>query len=256
MISITLAVLLLLALWLALAARRRACAGVLVAALALWLAAGCGPLASWLLEGLQSGYAGAVQGTWAERNAIVLLGAGTVRTPSGPEPELFAYGRIARAAALYHDCKAAGRDCKLLASGGDAQHHGIAEAVSYAALLRRLGVPDADLLLETRSNSTWQNAQFSRPLLLAYAPRRVLLVTSGIHLRRSLLYFAHFALRPEPVRGDYVRAVPSWLPLAWNVALCDAALHEYVGIARYYVYNAMGWNVPPVAGPGLPAEAR
>jgi hypothetical protein len=38
----------------------------------------------------------------------------------------------------------------------------------------------------------------------------------------------------------------SWWPQSWNLALCDLALHEYLGIARYYEYNAMGWNAPPL----------
>jgi hypothetical protein len=25
--------------------------------------------------------------------------------------------------------------------------------------------------------------------------------------------------------------------------MADVALHEYAGIARYHLYNAMGWNV-------------
>ena len=30
---------------------------------------------------------------------------------------------------------------------------------------------------------------------------------------------------------------------AQKVTQADLALHEYTGIARYHVYNAMGWNV-------------
>ncbi|MBN4747341.1 YdcF family protein, partial [Pandoraea nosoerga] len=29
---------------------------------------------------------------------------------------------------------------------------------------------------------------------------------------------------------------------AYNFALMDYALHEWIGIARYHVYNALGWN--------------
>lgn len=93
--------------------------------------------------------------------------------------------------------------------------------------------------------NTWQNAQFARPILRQYGADRVLLVSSGIHLRRSLLYFAHFGIDPVPMRADYLRARLLPLPLAYNFTLTDFALHEYVGIARYYVYNALGWNSTP-----------
>lgn len=234
--------------------RRRSSALVLVLTLAGVVAVGDGPLPGWMLDRLQGGYPMQPSAPWAARNVILLLGAGTVRDAAGQaEPPLYGYGRIARAAVLYRQCHASGNDCKVLASGGDPLHNGHSEAAVYGDLLLALGVPASDLILEQSSLSTWQNAQFSRPLLLAYEPQRVLLVSSGLHLRRSLLYFAHFGIRPEPVRGDLVRAVPSWLPLAWNAALFDAALHEYIGLVRYRVYNALGRNAPPITAPLIPA---
>ncbi|BFI95941.1 MAG: YdcF family protein [Rhodanobacter sp.] len=224
--------------------RRRAAAAALALAVVLFVVTGCGLLPAWLLRGLQSPYARQATPAWAPRNAIVLLGAGTVRTPDGAvEPTLFANGRINEALALYRECKASGHDCKLEVSGGDAWHTGRTEADVYAALLRRLGVPAGDLLLEPRSMNTWQNAQFSAPLLRGYGAQRVVLVSSAVHLRRASLYFAHFGIVAMPVRGDWLKARLDWWPQSWNFALADAALHEYVGVLRYRVYNALGWNV-------------
>jgi uncharacterized SAM-binding protein YcdF (DUF218 family) len=90
--------------------------------------------------------------------------------------------------------------------------------------------------------NTWQNAQFTRPLLQRYNADRVLLVSSGIHLRRSMLYFSHFGINAIPVRGDYLRAIFSPLPRSYNFAVADFALNEYIGILRYYAYNMLGWN--------------
>lgn len=213
----------------------------------LLVLAGCGPLPYWLMSGLQSPYALRTDADWAQRNAIVLLGAGTERVSGDDiEPTLFAYGRIDTAAELYRSCHVADRDCKVLVSGGDPQRHGVAEAVVYGKILERLGVPASDQIIEPRSVSTWQNAQFSRPLLDSYQPERTWLVSSGLHLRRSLIYFAHFGIRPEPVRGDFMGATLSVWPSAWNLALTDAALHEYVGAWRYDVYEFTGWNAPRV----------
>lgn len=209
--------------------------------------AACGPLPQWLLSGLQSPYVMRTDADWAQRNAIVVLGAGTQKIGGDDiEPTLFAYGRISVAAELYHACHTANRDCRVLVSGGDPQRHGVAEAVVYGKVLERLGVPASDQIIESRSLSTWQNAQFSRPLLEGYQPERTWLVSSGMHLRRSLIYFAHFGMRPEPVRGDFMEATLSVWPSGWNLALTDAALHEHVGIWRYEVYNLLGWNAPPV----------
>ncbi|WP_329740585.1 YdcF family protein [Dyella sp. A6] len=227
--------------------RRRWAWGLVGVLAALFLLAACGPLPRWLLQGLQRPYAAVTAPAWEQRNAIVLLGAGTeLQRGAAPQPTLFAYGRIVKAAALYRSCKTSGQQCLLLVSGGDSQHHHVAEATVYAGVLRSLGVPAQDLQLESKSRNTWQNAQFSRPLLQAWAPRKVVLVTSGVHMRRSLLYFAHFGIRPVPVVADHVSAIVSFWPLAWNLAACDVALHEYLGIARYYEYEWMGWNAPPL----------
>jgi len=225
--------------------KRRKTRRVCVALALVWFfGIGCGAAPAWMLRDLQSDYTDTVSGPWAARNAIVLLGGGTFRDEIHHrlEPSYFVNGRLLTAITLYRECRAANVDCKLLVSGGDAQGHGEPEAEVYRGALLRVGIPASDLLIEARSLSTWQNAQFSKPMLEADRAERVLLVTSGTHLRRSLLYFDHFGLRPQPVRGDFVKAMWSWYPLAWNFALADAALHEYVGIARYHVYNAMGWN--------------
>ena len=235
------------------ALQQRHMAGVAWAlAVLLFLATGCGLLPAWLLHGLQSPYARRPAIAWGPRNVIVLLGAGTVRVPDGAvEPTLFANGRIDEALALYRACKASGNDCRLEVSGGDALHTGQPEATVYGALLQRLGVPAGDLLLETHSMNTWQNAQFSAPLLRDYGAGQVVLVSSATHLRRASVYFAHFGIAVAPVRGDWLEARMGCWPQSWNFALTDLALHEYVGVWRYRLYDAMGWNVQATR-PGTP----
>ncbi|MET0254417.1 MAG: YdcF family protein [Luteibacter sp.] len=228
--------------------RRRRIAGRVFMLLAVvWLFfAGCGPLTGMLLGHLQAGYAPDVA-QWGQRNAIILLGAGTVRSGAGAiEPSLYANGRILRAAELYRACKATGADCKVEVSGGDAMKLKQAEADVYAISLDRLGVPRTDLILEAQSMNTFQNAQFSKPLLVSYGADKVVLVSSAVHLRRAMLYFSHFAIHGEPVRGDYVTARYDWLPTSENLSFADFAIHEYVGVWRYHLYNAMGWNVPKI----------
>jgi uncharacterized SAM-binding protein YcdF (DUF218 family) len=229
--------------------RWRRCSRVVVAlALALFLLAGSGLLPMFLLQRLQAPYVARPVPAWAPDNAIVLLTSGAVPVPDEPvEPGFAAYGRIVQAATMYRDCASAARRCTVLVTGGDPSLLGTPLAVTYGAVLQRLGVPVADLTLESRSRNTWQNAQFSRPLLQALGAQRIWLVTSGFHLQRGLLYFAHFGIHPTPVRADYLAATFSLWPSASNLVLTDLALHEYAGIARYHVYNALGWNAPQSA---------
>ncbi|ARP80403.1 hypothetical protein CAL12_05850 [Bordetella genomosp. 8] len=231
-------------LFLCLGWRRAGQAGYGIAAV-LFLAVGCGPVPAWLLGQLQSAYATRPMVQWAERNAIVLLGAGTALIPGSPgvEPGFFAYPRLVEAAMLYRGCRATQADCKIIVSGGDPQYHGMPEASVYRAALVDVGIPASDILAEAESRNTWQNAQFTSAMLADYRANRVVLVSSALHLRRSLMYFAHFGIAPVPVRADYPQAVRSWLPLSFNFTLADFALHEFIGIARYHFYNGMGWNV-------------
>ncbi|GLQ48762.1 YdcF family protein [Dyella flava] len=216
-------------------------------ALVLFFAAGCGPLPALLLKWLQAPYATRPTITWAQRNAIVLLGSGTTRVVGTHqvEPNIFANGRIIEAYALYRSCRQGGNDCKLVISGGDAFRNGVAEAVAYGEVLKTMGVAGSDLLLESRSMNTWQNAQFVQPILKEYAPEQTLLVSSAPHLNRASLFFARFGMDVIPVRGDYADVRMTYWPNGWNMTLTDFAVHEYIGVLAYHFYNMMGWNAPP-----------
>jgi len=228
--------------------------GLAASVAVLFLLIGCGPLADALLDHLQAPYVSAPTIRWAPRNVIVLLTAGTTRFDKEAPlvPSLLADGRILQAAALYYRCHATGQQCTVLVSGGDSQDHGTAEASNYAAVLIGIGLSAHDLQTETRSQNTYENARFSRPILIADEPQELVLVTSGIHLRRSLLMFNHFGMRPLPVAGDVVTANFSFVPLASNIELFDVALHEVVGIMQFHVYNLLGWNTPTVTQRVIP----
>ena len=248
-----LVILVVLATLLAWRGRRRVAGGFAIAAVVWLLLAGCGVLPAWLLDRLQAPYVTRPVVAWAPSNVIVLLGAGNDPLPAhAAGPTLFGDSRILETALLYRQCKAVQeRVCRVLVSGGDATHTGHSEAEIYGDLLLRLGVAAADLQREPRSMNTWQNAQFSRPILAADRAGQVVMVSSAWHLPRARLYFAHFGLNPLPVRADLLRAHPGWWPQAQNLLLTDLAWHEYAGVLRYRVYEAMGWNAAAVK-PGAP----
>ena len=80
---------------------------------------------------------------------------------------------------------------RLLVTGGGVLARTRPEAARMADLARRLGVPEADLLVEPRSNNTFANARYSLDLLaergLLEGLGTVLLVSSAWHMRRVLL---------------------------------------------------------------------
>ena len=210
----------------------------------LFLAIGYGLLPYWAASQLQSGYRTDYHGQWGARSVIVLLGGGTEQLAgkADVEPNLFGYARIARAYAQYISCKQQGGICIVLVSGGDPQSHHAPEAAIYALMLRRMGMPISDLITEEQSHNTWENAKFSQPLIQAAHADTILLVTSGTHMYRSLMYFSHFGVNAIPVRADYLAPEFHVMPTFYNFVVMDVVVHEYAGIARYYVYQALGLN--------------
>jgi hypothetical protein len=122
------------------------------------------------------------------------------------------------------------------------------DADNAGAQLQKLGVDPSDLLIEGRSLNTWQNAQYTAALLRAHPAEQLFLVTSGFHLRRSELYFKRLGLQGQPVRADHVDAMLGLIPVAYNFELADLAVHEYIGVVRYFVYERMGWNAGAEGG--------
>jgi uncharacterized SAM-binding protein YcdF (DUF218 family) len=229
--------------------RRSVAARILAAVwvVVFWLL-GNGVLAGWIVDATQAGQGTPQAIAWTPNSVIVVLGMGMQKLPheGGIEPQSLAYSRILRAVQLYDRCAANTNGCKVLISGGDPAGLGNTEAELYGSLLEEAGVPRSALVEEKASRNTWENAKFSARLLNATPHGRLVLVTSGLHMRRSLLYFAHFGLAPMPARSDYTAPFSSWWPNSYNLLISDLAAVEWLGIARYHAYNALGRNEPPI----------
>jgi uncharacterized SAM-binding protein YcdF (DUF218 family) len=224
---------------------RRTFRVLLVVTALMALAIGCGVVPRQMLQNLQAGYPDELTQAWRPRAAIVVLGGGIQQTPDTHQLQVgpFVYSRIVKGLELYRQCKHAGGACVVILSGGDPEKLGNSEARVYAELLQRLGADSADIVVEGNSMNTWQNAQFCAAWLAAHPQDQVVLVSSGLHVRRGVLYFSHFGVHAAGVRADYEKAPLLPVPLALNFLLTDLALHEYAGLVRYHVYQYMGWNV-------------
>lgn len=215
-----------------------------VAWVAVFWLLGNGMATRWITDATQAGYAMPARVTWQPDSVIVLLGMGMQRLPheGGIEPQSLAYSRILRTAQLYDRCATNARGCTVVVSGGDPAGLGRTEAELYSALLVEAGVPRAAIVEEEQSRTTWENARYTAQLLAPRPHGRLVLVTSGLHMRRALLYFHHFGLHPLPARSDYAAPFASWLPNSYNLLICDLALVEWVNIARYRLYSRLGWQ--------------
>lgn len=215
-----------------------------VGCLAVFILVGNGILARWLARSLQEPAFFRKPQDFGGMSAIVLLGDGNIVEPNSGEalPGWLAYSRIERACELYHSAIAAGTSCRVLVTGDDSSNLGMRQEPVYVQRLRALGVPAADIRVEGKGRNTYRQAKLTSEILKAERYDRVFMVTSGLHMKRALRYFLQFCVSAIPVASDYVTGNITLLPLGSNFAIADIALHQYAGLARLRIYNALGWN--------------
>lgn len=238
----SLLILFLTAFFLILLKRRRLASFFALLGLIFLILAGSGILSNLALNELQTHSVTTSQ--WEESNLIIVLGSGTILKNGADHlsSQVMGASRLISAAHLYFNCKKHSENCTILTTGGDPQKRGISEAAVMKRELQELGIPSSDILKEDRSHNTFQNAKFTSHLLEKRSEEKIILVTSGIHLPRALLYFSHFKTKAQGYPADHLLATISLLPKAQNIVYLDMALHEYLGILRYDFYNFMGWN--------------
>jgi uncharacterized SAM-binding protein YcdF (DUF218 family) len=173
-----------------------------------------------------------------DADAIVLLGGasdGESRFGRGADLN-HAADRLTTAAELYF----AGKAPVILISGG-AEPEQLPEAELLADILRALQVPSSALLVEPNSRTTHDNALMSAEMLNEAGYNHILLVTSGVHMRRALALFQQQGLQVTAAATDHQlpkfrdSLVPGWLPTYYRLARSSRAIHEWVGYAVYDV---------------------
>ncbi len=188
-----------------------------------------------------------------EADVIVVLGGSTLAAQY-PRPIVEVNGagdRVIYAAWLYKQGKAP----HLLLSGGviDWLSSGPSPAENMADLLGKMGVPQQAIWLESTSQNTYENAVNSRQILQAKGIRRIILVTSAMHMPRAVGLFEKQGLQVIPAPTDFTatqaQAQPggvdyllnqafNLLPSAEDLALTSRVLKEYLGL---FVYRLRGW---------------
>ncbi len=113
-------------------------------------------------------------------DAILLLGYGLDENDQATQELRL---RVKAAARAYRD----GYSQIIVACGGTTEGHHISEAEVMEKLLLEEGVPKTAILLENKSQITIENMRFAAQVLGGAKGRRVLVVTSDYHVRRSVL---------------------------------------------------------------------
>jgi len=126
-------------------------------------------------------------------------------------------------------------------------------AEEMGELLDLLGVPASAIWEQPRSQNTQEDAEYSAAMLKERGVQRVLLVTSAMHMPRSVALFRHLGIEVTPAPADFTVTEIGWknlfslepqaflvnlLPNASSLSLTTNVLKEYLGL---FIYRLRGW---------------
>lgn len=204
-------------------------------------------VSKWLVRSLEWQYL--PSGDLPQAEAIVVLGGGT-RPRISPRPwyEVNEAGdRILYGSWLYKQGKAP----LLVVTGGRADWYGDGgnpESEDMAAIAELLGVPAANILQEPQSFNTRDNATNTKQILQPRGINKILLVTSALHMPRSMEIFRKVGFETIPAPTDFLSVnnenskglaiILDLLPNAEALKNTTNAIKEYVGLI---VYQFAGW---------------
>lgn len=193
--------------------------------------------------------------TLPQVEVIVLLGGGTeILLPPRQTHEMNASGdRMLYAAWLYQQ----GVADVILVSGGSnppvPPNQGLTEAEGMQAVLEIMGVPKEAVWLESESRNTYENALYVQQFLSEKNINDIVLVTSAVHMPRSVALFEKQGFTVTPAPTDYRSTHKDWellrtvdpflhlfyfIPDSENLQLTSWVMKEYIG---FYVYQLRGW---------------
>lgn len=161
----------------------------------------------------------------ARADAAVVLGAAVwSREPSPVFRE-----RINHAVALYR----AGRVRKIIFTGARGSSDEPAESAAAKTYAASLGVPASDMLIESKSHTTYQNLLYAKRVADANGLRRLFVVSDPLHMRRAMSMAGDLGLdaRPSPTQTTRYRTAG---------ARFGQLLRETYYYAGYLVGRAVG----------------
>ena len=130
----------------------------------------------------------------------------------------------------------------VISSGGPGSSGETPNSIVMRDALTQLGVPPARIVLESSSRTTHDEAIIVAPMLKSLGVERTVLVTSAVHMRRSLSTFraAGVPVIPAPAvdPGVYTSAGERWRPSARGLRLSAEVVHECIGLIYY---RLRGW---------------
>jgi uncharacterized SAM-binding protein YcdF (DUF218 family) len=187
----------------------------------------------------------ASQADATRRTAIVVLGSGSVNTLDW-DGQTRSYVdrtgaiRVTEAVRVFRLVDPA----FVVSSGGDPHsgRRGVPTGETMRDALLSAGVPAERILVETQSKTTREEALIVAPLVEARGVTQVIVVTSGVHMRRSLGAFRAVGIHAIPAIARELDPDPALgfmlLPTKEGLGQASENAHEAAGLVYYWL---RGW---------------
>ena len=223
----------------ALMGRRRTAGGFLAVAVAVLWAASTPAVADWAALTLERQYPPKPVSELPKSDVVIVLGGAIIPAiaPRIVSDLQSSADRVLHAARIYK----AGKAERVLITGGNLpwQAEAAPEARAIRDLLVEWGVPGHAISVAGASRNTYENALEIQGLREQRPFRTALLVTSAMHMPRSVAIFEKAGIPIIPAATDFEVADPGpWTPLRWlpsadALLLSTRAIKEWIGLVAY-----------------------
>jgi len=178
-----------------------------------------------------------------EPTAIVVLGGGMkTHTPEYAGADILSSTSLQRT--FYAAWLAKHLSLPVVVTGGSPRRDDVQpEALLMRQVLVQLGIEGGRIQTESEARDTWENAVLTAALLNKQGIYRVVLVTTAIHMPRSVWSFQRQGLKVIAAPCDYRAQDPyhdlrSYLPRAEVLHDVSDGLHELIGLWWYRWHHA------------------
>lgn len=177
---------------------------------------------------------------------IVVLGGGGIEDPESPDSHPMSpisALRLVKAVQIFRQMEGSISPAnsveqpRIIISGA-----ATTEAIPMEKLAKSLGVPAADIVLETRSDDTPTQAEH---IVRIVGDRPFILVTSAIHMPRTVALFRHLGMHPVPLPANYLSpkkdemSIMKVLPSIGALDKTTEALHELLGMGWEHLHGQL-----------------
>lgn len=130
----------------------------------------------------------------------------------------------------------------IIVVSGAALEGNVSEALGMATQLANRGIPKENILIENQSKTTHENAYFVDKVLKKEGIHDILLVTSALHMPRSMAVMRKLGYNPIAAPNPPQIVLPldlnPYLPDSRSLQASRSIIKEYIGLLTYFI---RGW---------------